>query len=288
MKENIRKVFRDSWWLLGIFCYIILDALIKHFDISIDRKTLEYSSSQISFLFMAIFIFLGYKLTLNEVFFPEHTHIKWSLIFKFLSALFVLQFLRIVSPHVMHIHSLINGVRGYFRNNGFVLDASIFVDPPTLFYVFLSVCVAPVLEEFIFRYCFYGFMKARYESKVLAMILSSIFFTFMHIGQTGYTLTAIILLFIFSLFLSYTYEKSGSILSSIILHALNNGYGEFTNSLHFSYAMLFNTILATIGLAVVLVSLIFFLMRCMCKSAQEEHLHTNIEDESSSESKIEY
>ncbi|RKX41800.1 MAG: hypothetical protein DRP27_10290 [Thermotogae bacterium] len=75
--------------------------------------------------------------------------------------------------------------------------------------------LGPVVEEVAFRGVLYPTLKSRIRPE-LAVVLASVIFGFFHPFSTFVHMTVL------SIFLIYAYEISGSILASVVLHALNN------------------------------------------------------------------
>mgnify|MGYP001181572320 CR=1 FL=1 len=76
--------------------------------------------------------------------------------------------------------------------------------------------IAPIVEEVIFRGYMYRILKSRIPI-IFAMIISSTLFSLIHYNVLSY-----ILLFVLSIFLTYIYERNGSIICPIIIHSLFN------------------------------------------------------------------
>jgi membrane protease YdiL (CAAX protease family) len=76
---------------------------------------------------------------------------------------------------------------------------------------------APIVEEIFFRGFLYGGLRARI-GVVGAMIASTIFFTALH-----FSIDAFIPILVLGVFLAWLYEKTGSLIPGIFLHAANNG-----------------------------------------------------------------
>jgi len=91
---------------------------------------------------------------------------------------------------------------------------------------FLAIVLAPIVEELLFRGALYGGLRKK--SKVLAYLVSTLLFAFLHILSflsliPTTTLFLMMLLYIPSgIALAWAYEKSGSIWTPILLHALMN------------------------------------------------------------------
>jgi membrane protease YdiL (CAAX protease family) len=90
--------------------------------------------------------------------------------------------------------------------------------------------VAPVHEEILFR----GFVQTKLaenmHSRWLGILLTSAFFAVFHGGTLWMHWPA---LFIFSCALGYVYEKSGSLLQAIFMHAMFNGANFLLSFVHF-------------------------------------------------------
>lgn len=100
----------------------------------------------------------------------------------------------------------------------------------------LIVVIAPITEEFIFRgVLFSGFSK--FGGKTFAIVVTALLFSLLH-GNFIQAIPA----FIVGLILGYLRAKTGSAKSSIILHAINNGYAYIMMVFqHFSKDILENS-----------------------------------------------
>ena len=76
----------------------------------------------------------------------------------------------------------------------------------------LVIILGPLGEEILFRGMFYTSLRRRHE-RLASLILSSIFFAFVH-GQFIHLFP----IFLIAIILAYLYERTGSIISSITLH----------------------------------------------------------------------
>lgn len=76
--------------------------------------------------------------------------------------------------------------------------------------------IAPIVEEIIFRGYLYRLLKSKIPI-AFSMIISSTLFAIIHFNILSYTL-----LFVLSIFLTYIYERNGSIVCPIIIHFLFN------------------------------------------------------------------
>ncbi len=82
--------------------------------------------------------------------------------------------------------------------------------------ILLAVAVAPIAEEFIFRFFLYGVLK-RYVGRVLGLVLSSLLFAAVHQHLPSFGP-----LFVLGSCFTIAYEWSGSILVAMTMHALFN------------------------------------------------------------------
>lgn len=83
----------------------------------------------------------------------------------------------------------------------------------------LIIC-APLLEELIFRGYLFKAWRNTWLGLSGTLLLTSMLFTCLHLGQYGWTILA--MLFSFSIILGLAREKSGSLWVPIIIHSLNN------------------------------------------------------------------
>jgi membrane protease YdiL (CAAX protease family) len=82
--------------------------------------------------------------------------------------------------------------------------------------LFVGAVIAPVAEEIFFRGFLYGGLRRRIGI-LGAMLVSSVFFTALHLS-----LELFVPIFVLGLFLAWLYEYTGSLYPGILLHASNN------------------------------------------------------------------
>lgn len=82
------------------------------------------------------------------------------------------------------------------------------------------VLVAPVVEELVFRGYFFRVWRNSFLKCWGTLLLTSLLFAAVHLGQ--YPLQLLALLFCFSLLLGVAREKTGSVYVPIVMHAVNN------------------------------------------------------------------
>jgi membrane protease YdiL (CAAX protease family) len=82
--------------------------------------------------------------------------------------------------------------------------------------IIFAVAIAPIVEEFVFRFFIYGVLK-RYVGCLLGVVLSSLLFAAAHAH-----LPSLVPLFVLGSCFAIAYEWSGSILVSMTMHSLFN------------------------------------------------------------------
>ncbi len=97
-----------------------------------------------------------------------------------------------------------------------------------IIYFVILVMAPAVLEEFCFRGVVCGRL-ARFN-RTAAVIVSSILFSLMHM-----TVDQIPFAFAAGLLMGYVYLRTGSIWSSVLIHAVNNGFAFFSEYLYYRY-----------------------------------------------------
>lgn len=83
---------------------------------------------------------------------------------------------------------------------------------------FLAVVIAPLLEEMLFRGLLQSVIRSYVDRPWPAIVATSVLFAAVHSDSWHWPA-----LFVLSLGLGYAYEKSGSLLQPIFMHALFNG-----------------------------------------------------------------
>lgn len=84
--------------------------------------------------------------------------------------------------------------------------------------VILAVVVAPLVEEMLFRGLFQTMIRSYWGRPWLSIAITSVLFATVHQNPEHWPA-----LFMLAMGLGYTYEKSGSLLQPIFMHALFNG-----------------------------------------------------------------
>jgi len=93
---------------------------------------------------------------------------------------------------------------------------------------FISLAILPpIVEEMVFRGFFYGTLRARNIRMGTSILVTSLVFGSLHLfgsGDGSLLWIAFVDTFVLSLILCYVREKTGSIVATIMIHALKNGF----------------------------------------------------------------
>lgn len=194
-------------WLLQFFAALL--------ELPLDQMTLNI----LYFSVNLVFVLLVYHRWLVKSFrgFTE----KFWLFIQTLILGFALYFGMnlVVTPlldYIMGTHTTVNDevVTGLFTQNRPVM-------------LLFTVVAAPIVEEVLVRGVVFG--TAHRKNRILAYVLSVLLFCIMHTWQYASSLTIPLLLANAAAYISpavalgWTYEKSGTILCPILLHAIING-----------------------------------------------------------------
>ena len=256
MKENIRKLLADFSWLFAILpALVFAHVFFKLLELEKTEELLDILFV-IWNIFTSAFLFMGCNLTPAKLLFSKDTHMKWGLLLAFLSIITLTQCYDEVLEFIVRFDNITN----YFRNHGFALGSSMFVKIPSASFIIGAIFIAPFVEEFLCRYYMYGCMKVRYESIPIAMIFSSLIFALLHIFE-NYSTTVIVMIFFHGIIFAYIFEKTKSILPSMLLHAFNNALATFRGALLFAYDATFSIVVVCISLLILLITLVVFVVR---------------------------
>lgn len=195
------------------------------------QEILENSSfSKIMLEFLCIFIPYIVTFTVMLTVILSIPFLRKNLIhhqFSQKSYLFLFTFLCLIIFYLGNI--FISVVTSYFtpnsNNNQDAIEGYIYFSP--LLSTIMTVIFAPLVEEITYRASIFAFFG--HKHKYAALVVSSIFFAFIHFDFTtiGTSECANEIINIFSylfagFFFGYTYLRSESILSNMTLHAINN------------------------------------------------------------------
>ena len=104
----------------------------------------------------------------------------------------------------------------------YILDLNIALQPESaigFILLFLAiVIIAPVGEELLFRGFLQQFLEQHWKDVTRAILVTSLFFAIIHMNSYW-----LIQIYILGIFLGYLSWRTGSVIPSLILHAINNG-----------------------------------------------------------------
>jgi len=124
--------------------------------------------------------------------------------------------------HVFHVKELPEQLAVRFLTMTFQYPRYFFLSVITI------VAFAPILEEVLFRGFLQSLIRQHLGSKVAIFITSCCFSVFHYSPQQGFSNISIIgSLFALALFLGFVYERQGSLLASVALHASFNAFSVF-------------------------------------------------------------
>ena len=154
-------------------------------------------------LFLIALIYFGIYFREEKNLFKTDKIIKSIISFTlFIPLLFLISFIiQYVLPEYKQQEIVLNFKSTLIEDKGILLHVLIF---------------APIVEEVIFRGYIYRILKSKLPI-IFSMIISSTLFALIHYNVLSY-----ILLFVLSIFLTYIYERNGSIICPIIIHSLFN------------------------------------------------------------------
>lgn len=131
--------------------------------------------------------------------------VLYSIVFMFLSKFFSTVFVIIINL-VFHIELESQEILDMFMEGSWLSIIVLSV---------LTVIIAPILEEFIFRHIIYGGISKKL-GKIAAAFISSVLFTVLH-----YNLAGVVAFFAVGIYNSYLYEKYGY-RAAVINHSIFN------------------------------------------------------------------
>ncbi|MGJ8656065.1 MAG: CPBP family glutamic-type intramembrane protease [Akkermansiaceae bacterium] len=165
--------------------------------------------------------FLVPRMNVFEVFGLRHPQVK-RVIITSITGLFGIYFLvALFSPIITPLLENNLGKQELQAPVQMIIEAK--KNNPTLlvYLAILTIIVAPICEEFVFRGYIYGTLK-RFSCRFFAATTSALFFAVVHTS-----LWSLVPLFIVGFVLAIIYEISGSLWASILTHALFNGITTF-------------------------------------------------------------
>ncbi|HMO78799.1 MAG TPA: type II CAAX endopeptidase family protein [Candidatus Paceibacterota bacterium] len=217
-KENLLK---KEFWTFKEFVYITLSSLLMFFffvllamyfnEIENYFKSLIINFGLIVSILSPVILFLHKKgVSLNMYINPNIKFIKWFLYSLILAILVV-----VVGG------SLTNIFNNFFGIDNTTMDVLQFTLSDNLilnlidFKLFVGILI-PISEEIYFRGVLYKFLRQKYLF-ITSSVISALIFTLVH-----FSFSSIFFLLFLGLFSSWIYEKSGSLIPSIIIHIFVN------------------------------------------------------------------
>ncbi len=214
----------------------------KHLSVNFTAFSswINFGLSFLVFLFLTIYfkmipqeVRLGILRRKNQIYSPKED--IWAAIYSWIMAFPLVLFL---SQGLEAIVVRISGLSGVPDQIAVKFLKSTFEDPLYFVLAVLSIIIlAPLVEESLFRGFLQSFIRQHLGPKQAILITSISFSLFHYSSAQGLGNISIIpSLFVLSLFLGFLYEKRGSLLAPMILHALFNSvsvlnlylFGEFT------------------------------------------------------------
>ena len=152
-----------------------------------------------------VLLLLYYALNLKNKFVLNKKDIKRTLKYfvAFLPVIFIMSFLCKIMLFEYQEQKMVVEIKKNFYNNLFLN-------------FFLIIIIAPIIEEIVFRGLFYKTLK-NFIPFVQASIISSLIFAIIHENILSLTI-----LFLLSLYLTWIFERTNSILYSILTHSIFN------------------------------------------------------------------
>lgn len=249
--KTVLEIFFDE----SIF-FVVLFVLYKFTPIRqvVDFKTIVVFITE-CLLCMACFKRIRkFHIPLKTVFFPKDTPICLLLVLACASASFVIKMCCILPFD----YKVLSSTMRYFQNHNIELSATIFQSTTVSAVDIMAIFSAPILEEIVFRFFLYYSLKVYYKSIKKALIVTSLLFASLHIigdiifGSLGIALlvSAFIQRFSSSAIMTACYERTGNVLSPVIIHMLWNITAIFLAKLIGPYRLLMIIVLLVLSLLV--------------------------------------
>ena len=183
VSENLLMIFNTSFLDIAAFCFVIYFVIIKY------RQGWAALGLSMKNWLRGVFLGITGYVTILPLF-----------------LLIVLLVTRVSNyfGYQPPVHPLVNIF--FKEHNPFILGGVII----------LAALVAPVIEEIVFRGFIYSAVRKR-AGVVLAIIVTSALFSLLHMSIFSF-----LPIFFLGVALAYLYEKTGLLISSIMLHVIHN------------------------------------------------------------------
>ena len=198
-----------SWQVIRSFWYINLFTIQNNIPYNLSNlEIFEFIYYCLSLILVYLLLRYAYKVRVTEVFDLKLHH--FPLILKVCSILAIL--------HILDTLGTQKSLPSAVKNLKLLDTQSI-----TLFF-FSAIVVAPIVEEVIFRGLLYGPLY-RKTGRYPAIILSSLIWTYGHSLEIYPNITIFGFgIFIIGIMLAWLYDRTGSLLTPIIVHMFQNSW----------------------------------------------------------------
>lgn len=224
-ERDLKHPVKGSFILMGtlllsqILTGMIFTGLLYLLDLPIPAgRALGPESSMSSFTAAHVFFIISFYsavlLLSMKLLFPG---VRFMSLFRGRDLMSTSAFVLLLLPVPLVISNLLSS---FFRGMGFAHAPRIIPEMngsgDALMMILALAVLAPLVEEILFRGFLYRVLRSRYSS-LPSIIITSILFSAAH-----FSLATIVPIFIMGILMAWARERSGSIIPSLILHALNN------------------------------------------------------------------
>ncbi len=257
--EKISRLYDELWWLIPsvvffFFWYVLAPLLYTNNQLLEIKKQYFYLTIAIVQICILLASFWTYKIDVKKLFKPKKINI-----------LLILELVLIAYGLglILRIHYIIPNISytiNYFKET--TVNSNIFQNSYLWNFVFIGgIFVAPVCEEVFFRFYWYNSLKAKYNDKLTANIISSVIFALFHISMYGLDFIMIITISIFAMLLAYAYEKTETIWTPIFMHSLHNASVSFFSYLTRPYRTLLSLFYIAVAIILIMIEIIKYSKR---------------------------
>lgn len=182
-----------------------------------------------AFLVILVLIIVSYKNKINLFKFKQFTFCqKYSFLLICIVAALLLQFLS------LEISKIVPSEFYKFYNLAYGSGGSGLVKSDTNFIIVDSLILAPVLEEFVFRFILFNSVKNRFKNRYFIFFISSFSFGLFHVlsfinGNNFYALITnyvfwiyFLIKILFGYYFVFIYDKTKNIFINIFFHFISN------------------------------------------------------------------
>lgn len=207
----------------------LIGVLISFFDT--DQPTITIAAMGISTLFMAVpvLVYLRYR----------QIPFKSALRLNGLSARSVLAIIMlsigviVVIDEIDRLVYLLFGQPDYLEDLANQLKITSLVNGVII--VITTIIIAPIVEEMLFRGYFQKVLEEEWQDVTKAVLVTGVFFAFVHLNPYW-----IVQIYLLGVILGYLAWRTNSILPSLILHGLNNGFAVALNNAQDIFSKYYN------------------------------------------------